>query len=306
MARTGGGMGRWVLAGILSTLAHGLLILAVVVVWSVFSLPTTVPGGRVTNDRGRNASVFWDQPAASVQPKSSSANESKPLDVVPFTAQLSPLAMVSVETKHVEPVRKMLRNLRGTNNAGLGQNEVNKPTVDAAGGRSAGWFATEAPAEHLAVVIDRSLSMGLGGGWNAARREANLVFANVPHDCLMRVWLFDKTVDEIASEGDWKSWSRTRCQRALERLEDTRPGGSTDLGNALRTTALRGATRIVVISDDADLNSGDWGAIATTLRRIGRPLPKLCAIRLGQQMREDNLGDLCRQSGGWCRFESVR
>ncbi|NBU76801.1 MAG: hypothetical protein EBS30_16560, partial [Planctomycetes bacterium] len=97
MARTSGGMGRWVLAGILSTLAHGVLILAVVVVWSVFSLPTTIPGGRVTNDRGRNASVFWDQPAASVQPKFSSATESKPLDVVPFTAQLSPLAMVSVE-----------------------------------------------------------------------------------------------------------------------------------------------------------------------------------------------------------------
>jgi hypothetical protein len=214
--------------------------------------------------------------------------------------------MVSVETKHVEPVRKMLRNLRGSNNAGLGQNEVHKPTNGAAGTPPAGWFATESPAEHLAVVIDRSLSMGLGGGWNAARREANLVFAKVPPDCLMRVWLFDKTVDEIASEGDWKPWSRMRCQRALDRLEDTRPGGSTDLGNAMRTAALRGASRIVVISDDADLLSGDWAGIATTLRRIGRPVPRICAVRLGQQMSEDNLGALCRQSGGWCRFESVR
>lgn len=306
MARSGRGIGRWVLAAILSTLAHGLVILAGVVIWSFWTYPTAAPSAPAKNTSGTKSNVFWGTPLPQ-SAHSEQRMDTKPLEVVPFTAQLSPLAMVSMETRPVEPVRKLLRDLRGSPpSKGLAESTRSGTGSSPSVPESAGWLATETAGERLAVLMDRSLSMGLCGGWNAARREAAAVLARVPPDCLMRVWLFDKTTEEIGSEGDWLPWTRTRSQRAMDRLEDTRPGGSTDLGNALRTAALRGASRIVVISDDADVSPGDWGAISTTLRRIGRPAPRLCAIRLGQQMRVDHLGDLCRQSGGWCRYETIR
>lgn len=287
--------GRWFMAAMLSALLHGLLVLGVLIGWSI--LWST--GNHSETSTGYSASprIFWESD------KASHITREKPTifpELVPFTAQLIPVSMVNQESKFERPARSIHKKLKETSltgNSGIDLSKKNKSNYLLTSLRM------ESKHEQLGILIDRSLSMGLGGKWNQLVSEFDELPAYLSFDNRIRVWLFDKDCEEIAPSDGWGPWDEARWAQATRRIHETRPGGLTNLAHAIRYAALRGSTRIVVLSDDAGLAMNDWISVSTTLRRLGRPVPKLCAMMLGEHAKHhDVLATICHQTGGWCRY----
>lgn len=286
---------RLFMATMLSALVHGLIVLLVLVAWAAFSSHEEEgPQGQFT---AGNSRLFWDY---GKPPLGRSANPNNNLDVVPFSAQLIPIAMVGQAAKVTDPVRILVSASQGGKGFG-NQNARIAETSSRAPGFLASCLGMESREERLAILIDRSLSMGLSGAWDNVVREMSQVLPGVSPDHLYRIWLFDKGCEEIAGSGEWEYWNPNRVSLVIRQLHETRPGGLTNLNHAMRAVTLRGANRIVLLSDDADLNQGDWVSICTTLRRLGKPIPRICALRMGSQGAGGTLASICQQTGGWYR-----
>lgn len=281
------------LAASLSGAFHGIICLALVV--SFPQIYRMDPDPNSINGRKRPAALFWENELKKTNQEASAKFR---LEQVPFTAQLSPIASVGHDAKNAmsraaksDGDPSLTARTKGEVEQGLSQGDL---------GLFFNCFKSEWPTEKLAVLIDRSLSMGLGGGWGHVIRGFELLSATAMPDNQIRIWLFDKTVDELAPTGLWSSWSSQRSNMAMQIIRNTRPGGLTDLAGAIRVAALNGATRIVVISDDATLMQQEWISLHTTMRRLGKPLPRICSYRILGKHPNDSLETKCRQSGGWC------
>lgn len=296
MSRNRINAGRYFMSAILSALIHAVTILAVLIVWS--SIGSETDGPDSNSKLSSNPRIFW-QPKTDLQV----VNRIAPIkeELAPITAHLIPIAMVHPGNKLSNPIQSMNKDLQISNVSGLQINSISIPQMQKSN-IILPCLRIESVEERVGILIDRSLSMGLGGAWDQVLHEFDAFLPNISSEVRSRIWLFDKTTEEIARSDDWGTWNQARIRQALHQVHETRPGGPTDLANAVRTVALRGSTRIVVISDDADLSINDWLSIGSTLRRLGKSTPRVCAIRLGQYIpNNDKLAEICRQSGGWCR-----
>lgn len=291
-----GSAARYFMAAMLSVLIHAAIILVFIIVWS--STVSDHLNNKVNIQSSINQCVFWES-------KTDLKIVDRIMPIKPemdsFSAQLTPISMVNSGNKITNPIQSMLKNLRDENKIGLKNrakpisNSINSNILLVS-------LREDSSEERLGILIDRSLSMGLGGAWNQIVHEFDTFLPTISPETRARIWLFDKAPEEIAGSDDWGTWNKSRMDHALNQLHGTRPGGLTDLANALRTVSFRGSTRIVVISDDADLSINEWVSVGSSLRRLGKPLPRICAIRLGlSSLRDDNLAEICRQTGGWCR-----
>lgn len=280
------------LAASISVAFHGIIFLLFIVLFLHFQ-----GSGSYLNpveSLNRQATVFWANELKIPSPKFIPNDH---LEDVPFTAQLSPIALLNHDVRNaMQGTRLLDMDSSLTSDIG-GKLERGCPQRDT--DLFLNCFKSEWPAEKLAVVIDRSLSMGLGGGWENVIRGFESVSSTSISSNQVRIWLFDKSVDEVASTGLWSTWNAYRSEIAIQTIRNTRPGGHTDLAGAIRVASLNGATRIVVISDDATLLPSEWTSICATMRRLGKPLPRICSYRILGQHLNDSLETKCRQSGGW-------
>ena len=296
MSRNRNFAGRYFMAAMLSALIHTTIVLAVVIVWSFVGLEPDNPDSNL--ESSSNLRIFWES-----KTNLQAFNPIVPIkaELAPFTAQLIPIAMVNSGNKVSDPIQSMIKNLRGNNVSGL-QNELKTIAKSQKSKILLGSLRVESDEERVGLLIDKSLSMGLDGAWGLVVHEFDAFLPTISPETRTRIWLFDKNLEEIGQSDYWGTWNQARLRQALKQIHETRPGGLTDLANALRAVSFRGSTRIVVISDDADLSINDWVSIASTLRRLGKPAPMVCAIRVGPPTtRKDVLAEICRQTGGWCR-----
>jgi len=288
--------GRYFMAAMISALIHTTIVLAVVIIWSLVNLEPDYPDSNLK--LSSNPRIFWES-----KTDLQAFNPIVPIkaELAPFTAQLIPIAMVNSGNKLSDPIQSMIKGLRGHHVPGL-QNELKTIARSQKSKILLGSLRVESAEERIGILIDKSLSMGFDGAWGQVVHEFDAFLPTISPETRARIWLFDKNTEEIGQSVDWGTWNQARLREALNQIHETRPGGLTDLSNALRTVSFRGSTRIVVISDDANLSINDWVSIASSLRRLGKPAPKVCAIRLGPATtRKDVLEEICRQTGGWCR-----
>lgn len=104
-------------------------------------------------------------------------------------------------------------------------------------------------ARAVVLVLDRSLSMGHGGTWNAARDSARAVLASLGADDQVAVILFD---EEAALALDWTGdvgAARAVIEAAEPLPRATRFGAALRAARGLIATAPPAAREVVVISD---------------------------------------------------------
>ena len=292
--------GRWFMAATLSALVHGFLILALITGWSLLH-PSTSNFDPTTESLNKPF-IFWDNDNKAVKKKD---DQPGIVELAPFTAHLIPIAIVNTSQKTSDPARSLITKLRTTDSQSTRASQFKLPRPNQ--GRVFSSLNIGPIDEKLGILIDRSLSMGTGGAWNQILQESDDFLPVIQPDRKVRIWLFDKDCEEIARSDDWGPWNEIRLGHALRRIHETRPGGLTNLANAIRTAVFRGSTRVLVVSDDADITISDWISITATLRRLNKSTPKLCALRIAKlEAENDVLLQICQQTGGWCGYPNQR
>lgn len=122
-------------------------------------------------------------------------------------------------------------------------------TLAGGAGGKPGFFGVPFVARRVVFVVDRSLSMGPGGGYDAARVELLRCMERLPASTEFQVLLYNRAVNELSAALQRKN---DNTLESLERfLDSAPPEGGTDHEKAL-VHAFRYQPDVIFLVTDAD------------------------------------------------------
>ncbi len=237
-------------AVLLSLLIHGLLAL---VLWllpgnasrSNDQLPlaeipvTVVPVEQFTLSLAAERSI---RPAG--QSPAETAEESE--EPAPILVQ--PLPIVAPASSSDSQAPQVRGSATGAS-AGQHGESATGPTA----GRPATFFGAGAQARRVVFLVDRSISMGLSGGLQAAKKELLACLECLPADTRFQVLFYNRAVERIDSAERDGLLANTADIRtlAIRRIETMHAQGGTDHLSAIRA-ALALEPELVLLVTDGD------------------------------------------------------
>ena len=178
----------------------------------------------------------------------------------PFTARIDPspvLTQVPVPSKPVAPPA-------GLPGGGGGE-----------GGGAGGVLRAPAAARSVVYVIDRSISMGMGGALSIAKRELLAGIDALPDDARFAVILYNGLAEPLTLGGQSGLVPATRANRAeaARQVDEVlAQGGTNHLAALRRAVALE--PDVIFFVTDADELTADEVRNVTLLNRAGpRSIP---------------------------------
>ena len=117
------------------------------------------------------------------------------------------------------------------------------------------FFGVGVPARSVVFVIDRSISMGLNGGLDAAKRELHGGLEGLPATTRFQVLLYNRTIEALPSPDRDRLLANTETtRREVLRLVDRTPAqGGTDHVTAIRQAISLRPEAILIVTDADDL-----------------------------------------------------
>jgi len=282
----------WVEVFSLSVVAHGLVVGLGMVVF--LGLNHDSPGDLEQQPKnGGEAICFWDEvsqekrvnPVRNIQTKAMPENNS---DLVPFTIQMSPIGLA----EKFAPVGGMAP-----------EGGVIAANPGAARQAAATWFDSRQLPEKSAWLIDCSLSMGIHSHFSKAQQQLLVSLDQLSPLSKARVWAFAKYPREIAGTGDWSVWTPARRQVASLDLDNTVPGGNTELATALRVVIATNPDLIQILTDEDQLSEKDLLSLRRFQSRQAKPMPRIRVVVMTRPRAETPLQLFCRQAG--CSYQIV-
>jgi hypothetical protein len=253
--------GLW-LAVLLSLAFHALFALA------LWALP--VGGARVLDDRPLAdvpvvvvpvdeftvslAAETSPHPAKSVPAHAETEAALTPIGVGQLPLDSTSLTTMDDQTPRVAAFVERIGNpSRQANRGGAAGSPANR--MQNSGGGSPTFFGVGVPAQSVVFVIDRSISMGLNGGLDAAKREVRASLERLGATTRFQVLFYNREIEVVSSaERDGLLENTEASQRDIIRLVDrTRAKGGTDHLSALRRAISLRPEAIFVIRDAEDL-----------------------------------------------------
>lgn len=273
----------WVELFSLSAVFHGLVIGVVAIGWGLMDI--TQGGLPCPKIAGESSVCFWDDtPIGEKLIRAGPVGVSglASADLVPFTIQLSPIALGDHFFHNV-------RDLRPDPRASLFEK-----TSDSEPTRN--WFGTKARPVRTAWVVDSSLSMGINRQF--VRASQDLLAALNGSELETRVWLFAQKAIELAGIPDgWHSWSPYREAILSQELTSWIPAGGTDLPGAIRTVLGADPAVVHLLTDDDNLSQKEWDAVLRIHGRTSKAMPRFHVVVLKESILETPLKRWCRQGG---------
>ncbi len=179
----------------------------------------------------------------------------------------------------------------------------------AGGGEGTGGGLLRAPAtaRNVVYVIDRSLSMGFGGGLAVAKRELLAGIEALPREGRFAVILYNRQSESLSVGGQTGLLPATEANRAaVARLVDeVRAEGGTDHLAALRRAVALGPDVIFFVTDADEMTAEQVRNVAL-LNHGGAAIHAVQLNNQGQRREETPLQLLARLSGGTYRVIGVK
>jgi von Willebrand factor type A domain len=179
--------------------------------------------------------------------------------------------------------------------------------TSAGGGMGAGVLRAPSMARKVVYVIDRSMSMGIGGALSVAKRELLAGINALPADARFAVILYNRQVEPLSLGGEAGLVPATAVNRAeASRLVDeVRAQGGTDHLAALRRAVALEPDVIFFVTDADDMTAEQVHNV--TLLNRARAAIHTVEVNDEQEGREDApLKLLARRNGGTHRVVRIK
>ena len=315
-ARGRGTCRRW-LPLTVSLLLHGLLVVLLTLIPS--RQPLSAGGGSLNTLIWERGQLTLDDPAPARRaeaPKSKEVRESEEPEA--FQAKIADLLPVVLPATGSQGERSGTEDgPRVEGGPLLGSGEEKSPASprsrasSASGtgqGGSAGQrlFHLPGTARAIVYVIDHSLSMGLSGSLEVARRELLASLETLPAEARFQVILYNRQAEPLLLEGHQVLVQATYDNRrtAAQLLEAVRAEGGTDHVAALRRALALQPDTIFFVTDADEMTLAEVRSI--TLLNHGRAAIHAIELREGENSHDDApLLVLARANRGTHRTASV-
>jgi Mg-chelatase subunit ChlD len=223
-----------------------------------------------------------------------------------------PSYSVSVQTGPVAPVTLPPPIVAAAGGAGAGSAGQTGGAAAAGGSKVAGgptFLQTGGRVESVVYLIDRSLSMGLNGGLEAAKREVLASLRQLPASARFQVLFYDTFVTPLSVHGSSGLLPATpdNVAQAARQIEAVCAGGATDHRQALREAlALAPQPQVVFLVTDADdLTAED----ARRVTQMNHGVSVIHAVELtatARPRREGAFAALAQANGGSYRTVHIQ
>jgi hypothetical protein len=282
----------------LSLLVNGLLGL---VLSLLFSRPPLPYGEKLWNTLVRDGGRLTlldpsPSPANGIPRRAGSGEEPEP---EAFTATVADAPRTTFPEEPVPAVPSVNEGSLGHASGPFGTTASGSGSTGSAANRL---FHLPASARAIVYVIDRSISMGLSGSLDLARRELLASLAGLPENAQFQVILYNRQAEPLNLDGNQGLIPVTADHRraAAQLLEAVRAEGSTDHVAALRRALSLHPDTIFLVTDADELTAAQVRAL--TLLNHGRAAIHTIELRNGESAREDApLSLLARSNRGTCR-----
>lgn len=176
-----------------------------------------------------------------------------------------------------------------------------------AGGAGGGVLRAPAAARNVVYVIDRSISMGIGGALSIAKRELLAGIDALPDDARFAVILYNRLAEPLVLGGQSGLVPATRANRAeaARQVDEARAqGGTNHLAALRRAVALE--PDVIFFVTDADELTADEVRNVTLLNRAKAAIHAVELNDEREEREETPLKLLARLNGGTHRVVRVR
>jgi hypothetical protein len=176
---------------------------------------------------------------------------------------------------------------------------ADKASQDAAGADPS-FFGVAVQARNVVFLVDRSLSMGLNGGLDAAKDELRSCLERLPASTRVQVLFYNRSVESVPTpEADRLLANDEQTRQAVERLAARiRPEGGTDHAKALRAALALRCDAILLLTDGDDMTANQ----IRTLTELNRGRSAIHALEWGRLPEvSEPLQALARQNRGTYR-----
>ncbi len=240
----------WLALG-LSVAVHGLLVLAALLTAAADQAPSVGTTPAVA------ACVLVSNEQSGGGPAPGGAEETEESPGIPVTLPEPPPSPVQQATPLPQSANAAAAGLSGP---GGGSGTGGGPAI----------FQVEGRGESVVYVIDRSSSMGLNGGFSAARRELLASLARLPASVRFQVIVYNRDAVPLRLDGRSELLPATDALKdeAARLLGGLMPAGKTDHLEALRRGLALEPDVLFLVTDADDLTPQQVRAV--TLLNQGR------------------------------------
>ncbi len=170
----------------------------------------------------------------------------------------------------------------------VGHPQGGRPGAGTAAGRgSRGLLRPPAEARRVVFVVDRSISMGPGGAFEAARAEVVAALEALPAEAHFQVVLYNHRAEPLPFRGNVGLVPATEENRreAARLLEEVRCAGATDHAAGLRRALVLEPDTIYLVTDADEMTHPQ--VVALTRLNRGRAALHAVELRDGPAARDD-------------------
>jgi len=150
------------------------------------------------------------------------------------------------------------------------------------GGEGARFFASAGAGHSVVFVLDHSLSMGMNGALNAARRAVLDAVAHLPSDVRFQIVVYNRRADVLLTSqpSELSVKSEATLDEAARALADVEPSGITDHVQALRRGLSLRPDVLYLVTDAEQLSAAEVDLIGRLNGQLTRGQTAIHTVEL--------------------------
>jgi hypothetical protein len=163
------------------------------------------------------------------------------------------------------------------------------------------FFRVSARAKSVVYVIDRSASMGLEGGLDAAKRELAVSLSGLDPGVRFQIVFYNRHAETVSMGESLLLATAENQRKALRFLDEVRAEGGTNHVAGLTCALNLRPETIYFLTDAGDLTDAQV-AIVTRANRGRISIHTICMGALSRATVSGSLERLARENGGRCHW----